>query len=154
MLPGGLELGSIFEDLPPINPVFNLTVGAFSGGFAYLYGFLRDDSYGGGSLSPDEPVYEAPVYLFAHVVAGGATPYSGRIELDGNVVSELTGKTVWIDGVEYTAGFSGWSYGTSSYDGLPGAPANVTLATWSQSSSPRLPFQEFSTYLIEIKDAS
>lgn len=135
MLPGGLELGSIFEDLPPRSK-FTMTAGARSATefTPALRGFHRDLS--AGSISPDAPIFGAPLEELCSFHSGLAIG-SGRIRFDGDITSELAGKYVYVNGVKWDSTFSGWV--TQSGD---------TRGTWTSIPSA---FDEFASYLIEIR---
>lgn len=127
----GIMIGKVFGVLTPDSDAFTLTAGSIGGGSVVGYGAGEF-----GTISA-EPYPESPLSQIATALPIN-TSY---IAFTGDIASALSGKTVWIDGIEYATGFSGWSFG----DGETGG-------TWSSPSHPV--FVEFSTYLIEIKDAS
>lgn len=106
-----------------------ITAESFTEGGVTFSGYSTD--YGIGSLSR-QPL--AGVTLTDIFTISG---YGAVVWFVGNVASQLSGKTVWIDGVEYAAGFSGWSYD----DGH-------TVGEW-QAGGPI--FVSNVTYVIEIK---
>lgn len=131
MLPGGLELADIFEDI--VAPVTSITLTAGAGGNNPVYIGYTAGSF--GSIS-GEIVSGAP--LLQLISSEGGT--LGSVSFDGDVVSPLTGKTVWVNGTEYATNWSGWSLISGD-----------TVATWGPGAGSAPPFAEFSTYTIEIK---
>lgn len=89
-------------------------------------------SGGTGSIS-QEPIPGQTLRQF--VSSLGTT----NIKFEGDVTALVSGKDVYVDGVSYASGFSGWSY-----DGGDGA----TVGTWA-SGGPI--FVASSVYAVEIK---
>lgn len=89
-------------------------------------------SGGTGSIS-QEPIPGQTLRQF--ISSFGTT----NIKFEGNIAALLSGLTVYVDGVSYASGFSGWSY-----DGGGGA----TVGTWA-SGGPI--FVASSVYAVEIK---
>lgn len=135
MLPGGLELGSIFEDLPT-RIKFTMTAGARSATefTPVLRGFHRGLST--GSISPDEPIYGAPLFQLSSFHSGSSNG-GGMIRFDGDITSELAGKYVYVNGVKWDSTFTGWFTQTGD-----------TRGEWIVIPSA---FDEFASYLIEIR---
>lgn len=137
MLPGGLELGSIFEDLPS-RIKFTMTAGARSASETWPAhrGFLRLGPSSTGSISPDAPIYGAQLEAL-YSIHSGASDGGGLIRFDGDITSELAGKYVYVNGVKWDSTFTGWV-----------TQSGRTRAEWTVIPSA---FAEFASYLIEIR---
>lgn len=126
----GIIIGKVFGQLAGPSSAITLTTGFGDNSIGY-----RAAMFGGGfgSISA-EPFPAAPLAEFTV----NASNFSGLVLFGGDVATELSGKTVWVDGVQYATGFSGWSV-------ISGA----TAASWTSGNGP--PFAQFTSYAVEIK---
>lgn len=107
---------------------FNMTAGNFSAGL--LIGYSPGLT---GSIDA-EPIPTNPLNGLFSGTIGNGIGFN-----DGDITGLLAGLTVWINGVQYAANFSGWSY-----DG----GGDATSASWS-SGGPT--FVGGNSYFVEIK---
>lgn len=123
----GQEANLLYDDGSGYS--FNLTAGDYFGALqGYSDGSLIDAF---GSIDADP--------VSGHALAIFVDGASASIVFDGDCVTELSGKTVWIDSVEYP--FSNdWAYDSEN---------GYTVADWGGGSPPD--FTDSSTYLVEIK---
>lgn len=125
----GIIIGKVFAALaPPPASSFTLTAGFGGASIGYKAGSF-------GSISV-EPFPGTPLLEFT--VSEGSV--LGVIQFNGDVTSSLSGKTVWVNGVEYASNFSGWS-----------TISGNTTGTWGPALGSAPPFAEFASYTIEFK---
>lgn len=121
---------AFFVPPPPIRVVSAYACTLTAATLVFATGYISGGST--GSIN-QEPIPGQTLRQF--VSSFGTT----SIKFEGNIAALLSGLTVYVDGVSYASGFSGWSY-----DGGDGA----TVGTWA-SGGPI--FVASSVYAVEIK---
>lgn len=111
----------------PSGPSFNMTAGAFSG---VVFGYSDGSGLPAFGSIDAEPIP-------GHDLIANVSGFSQAITFAGDAVSLLSGLTVWVNGIQYAANFSGW--------GLFGSD---TQGSWS-SDGPD--YADGNSYFIEIK---
>lgn len=110
---------------------FNMTAGDFSG---VIQGYADATSVNIGSIDAEPITGETLQFLLTGSAGNG-------ISFHGDVTASVSGKSVWVDGVQYPFDLADWNYDSEN---------DVTGAGWN--AGPGAPvFANTQSYFVEIK---
>lgn len=110
---------------------FNMTAGDLGGA---AQGYADETSAGIGSIDAEPIPGETLQFLVTGTVING-------INFHGDVLGSVTGRSVWVDSIQYPFDLSDWAYDSDN---------DVTGATWNTGVGAPV-FVNTVSYFVEIK---